>query len=108
LTHKHRTAPLDEGSASRRNRYPYNTQHTQQTNVSALRRIRTSDPSNRAAVDLRLRRHGQRDRHKSHYVIYHQIISSVRLYQCGSRRKNYQENRYWELSWKYVEKIQFW
>jgi len=59
--HKHRTAPLNDRSARCRARYLYKTEHTQQTNMSAHSRIRTCDPSNRAAVDLLLRRQGHRD-----------------------------------------------
>ena len=41
---------------------PDNTQHSQQTNIHAPARIRTHDPSRRAAKDLRLRPHGHWDR----------------------------------------------
>ena len=36
------------------------TYTTHETNIHALNRIRTRDPSNQAAADLRLRKHGQR------------------------------------------------
>jgi len=51
--------PLDEGSA-----LPDNTQHSQQTDVYASGRVRTYNLSRRAAVDLRLRPRGHRDRLK--------------------------------------------
>jgi hypothetical protein len=37
-----------------------NTQHTQETNILSLLRIRTRDPSNQAASDLLLGPHGHR------------------------------------------------
>jgi hypothetical protein len=40
---------------------PLPAQHTQETNIHALSWIRTRDPSNREAADLRLRPHGHRD-----------------------------------------------
>jgi hypothetical protein len=54
--------PLDEGSARRRGLYLHNTQHSQETDIHALCGIRTRSPNKRAAVDLRLRPHGHRDR----------------------------------------------
>jgi hypothetical protein len=54
--------PLNECSARRRGRYLHNTQQTQETNIHALSGIRTRDPSNRAAADIRLRKHGHRNR----------------------------------------------
>jgi hypothetical protein len=38
------------------------TQQTQETNIHALRGIRTRDPSTKAAADLRLEPHSYRDR----------------------------------------------
>ena len=42
--------------------YIHNTQHSQQTNIHAISRILTRDPSNQAAADLRLRQRDQRNR----------------------------------------------
>jgi len=42
---------------------PDNTQHSQQTDIHAPGRIRSHNPSRRAAVDLRLRPHGHWDQH---------------------------------------------
>jgi hypothetical protein len=41
---------------------------TQETNIHALSGIRTRDPSNQAAVDLRLRPRGYRGRHRFDYT----------------------------------------
>ena len=42
---------------------PDNAQHSQLTNIHAPARIRTQNPSKRAAADQRLRPHGHWDRH---------------------------------------------
>jgi hypothetical protein len=55
-----RTTP-NEKSAHFRARYLNNWQRTQDTNTHALSGIRTLDPSNPAAADLRLRPHGRRN-----------------------------------------------
>jgi hypothetical protein len=58
---------------------------TQETNVHALRGIRTRDPSNQAAADLRLRPRGYRGRHLPYNIIiirvyeYHYRITSLSL-----------------------------
>jgi len=49
---------MNERLARRRGRYLYNTHQTQTTNIHALSGIRTCNPSNRVATDLRLRPHG--------------------------------------------------
>jgi hypothetical protein len=49
--------PLDEGSACRRDLYL--TTHSQETNIHAPGVIRTHDPSNRSAADLRLKPRGR-------------------------------------------------
>jgi len=54
--------PLHEWSARSKGCAIHNTQHTQQTNIHALSRFRTHNPSYRAASDVRLRPHGHRDR----------------------------------------------
>jgi hypothetical protein len=56
----HGRTPLDEWSARRRDLYLHRT--TQQTDIHASSGIRNRDPSNQAAADLRLRRHGHWDR----------------------------------------------
>jgi hypothetical protein len=56
----HGRTPLDERSARRRCLYLHRT--TQQTNIHAPSGIRTRDPSNRAAADLRLTPRGHWDR----------------------------------------------
>jgi hypothetical protein len=66
----HDRTPLDEWSARCRGLYLYRT--TQHINTwdkhPCPERIRTSDPSNQAATDLRLRPHGNWDRHKNIYI----------------------------------------
>ena len=57
IQHTHSSARVN--SASQR---PLPTQQTQETNFHALFRIRTRDPTHRAAADPRLRPHGHRDR----------------------------------------------
>jgi hypothetical protein len=64
ITLRHTTVvrtSLNEWPARGRGRYIPNTQSSQDTNIHALISIRTRDPSNRAAADLRLRPHGHRD-----------------------------------------------
>jgi hypothetical protein len=59
------STPLDEWSARRRDLYLTNTQHSQQTNIHAPGRIRTRNPSRRAAADPRFRPLGHWDRQLS-------------------------------------------
>jgi len=47
---------LNRRSALHRGQYPYNTQQTQETNTHAFSGVRIRDPSNRVALDMRLRR----------------------------------------------------
>ena len=54
--------PLNGRSASRRGRYLERAQQTHGMKVCALSGIRIHDPNNQAAVYLRLRPHGLRDR----------------------------------------------
>jgi hypothetical protein len=57
--------PLDEWSARRRGLYLHRTtQHINTTNIHVPSGIRTRDPSNQAAADLRLRPRGYWDRQK--------------------------------------------
>ena len=60
-THIPGSTPLTEWSARRRGRYLHNTQQTQETNLLALRGIRTSDPNSQATADPRLRQQGHLD-----------------------------------------------
>jgi len=46
---------LNRRTALHRGHYPHNTQQTQETSTHALSGIRIRDPSNRVALDLRLR-----------------------------------------------------
>jgi hypothetical protein len=64
IRHRHtpRKTPLNELSARSRGRYLRNTQHTQETNILTLSWFRTSDPSNTAAADLRVKPRGRWDR----------------------------------------------
>ena len=55
--HTYGRIPLDEGSARRRDRYLQNTRNTY-ANKRAAGGIRTRDPGNRAAADLRIRPRG--------------------------------------------------
>jgi hypothetical protein len=61
--------PLSDGCVEgRRGCHLHNTQQTQErNNIHAVGGIRTGDPRNRAAVDLRLRPHGYRDRRRPYY-----------------------------------------
>jgi hypothetical protein len=54
--------PLDEGSARRRDLYLTTHKHSQETNIHARGGLRTHDPSNRSAADVRLRPRGHWDR----------------------------------------------
>jgi hypothetical protein len=66
ITHiqTHGRTPLDEWSARRRDLYLHRTtQHINTTNIHALSGIRTSDPSNQAGADHRLRPRDHSDRH---------------------------------------------
>ena len=59
--HTHtQTNTYTPGKSGRRRRYLHNTQQTQRRNIHFLSGIRTRDPSNQAAADLLLRRHGNR------------------------------------------------
>jgi hypothetical protein len=54
ITHKAHTSgrtPLDKWSVRRRGRFLHNTQPAQETNIHALNRIRTRDPSSQTALD---------------------------------------------------------
>jgi hypothetical protein len=57
--------PLNKWSARRRGRQLLKTQQTLEANNRVLRGIRTRDPSNQAAVHLRIRTHSPRD-HTEH------------------------------------------
>jgi hypothetical protein len=59
----HGRTPLDEWSVRRRDRYLYNTQHSQETDIHAPGGIRSRNPSKRTAADPRLRPRGHWDRH---------------------------------------------
>ena len=67
-TKTHGRTRLNECSANLRYSYLHNTQQTQETNIHILRGIRTLDPSNLAAEDIRLRPSGHRDRHSTGIV----------------------------------------
>jgi hypothetical protein len=71
ITHiqTHGRTPLNEWSARRRDLYLHRT--TQQTNIHAPSGSRTRDPSNQAAVDLRLRPRGCRDQHCDYYCSFY-------------------------------------
>ena len=59
-THTRDMTPLYERSARRMDRYIYNTQQTQETNIHPLSGIRTRNPSNLVDSDLRIRPRGHR------------------------------------------------
>jgi hypothetical protein len=61
FTHS-RKDPLSEWSARRRDLHVHSTQQTHETNFHALNRFWRRDLNDRAAVDLRLRPHGHRNR----------------------------------------------
>jgi hypothetical protein len=61
-THTPGITHLNDWSARRRGLCLQNTKQTSQTNIRAFSGIRTRDPSNREAADLRLRPHDHRDR----------------------------------------------
>jgi hypothetical protein len=65
----HGRTPLDEWSARRRDLYLHRTtQHINTTDIHATSGIRTRDPSNQAAADLRLRPRGHWNRHQSKVI----------------------------------------
>jgi len=53
MTHTH--THLDEGSARRRDLYPQNTEHLQETDIHAPGGARTRNPNKQAAPDVRLK-----------------------------------------------------
>jgi hypothetical protein len=66
ITLRHTTlgrTPLEGWSARRKTPLPDNTQHSQPTDIRAPGRIRTHNPSKRAAADPGLRQRGHRDLH---------------------------------------------
>jgi hypothetical protein len=70
ITHiqTHCRTPLDEWSARRRGLYLHRTtQYINTTNIHSPSGIRTRDPSNQAAADLRLRPRGHWNRH---FILY--------------------------------------
>jgi hypothetical protein len=58
-THAKCRTPLYEGSARRRDSYLHNTQQIQETNIHAVTGFSTREPTNQAAVELRLRSLGR-------------------------------------------------
>ena len=66
---------------------PLPTQQTQETSIYALSGIRTRDPSNRAAADLRLRPHGQPETAPILKHASKRSIISPMLYVAVSRNK---------------------
>jgi hypothetical protein len=62
ITHTPGRTPLNERSPRLRCHYLHNTQQTQDTNIHALSGVRSLDPKNEAASDLRLRPRGNRHR----------------------------------------------
>jgi hypothetical protein len=69
---------LNELSDCRRSCYLHNIQQTQETNIHALRGIRSRNPSNRAAADLCIRSHDNRDRYIYNiYYIYEYIYTCI-------------------------------
>ena len=67
---------------------PVYTQHSQKTGIHAPGGIRTRNPSQRAAADIRLRQLGHWDRHL--YLSLHEIklrcLSLISRHRCFSRR----------------------
>jgi hypothetical protein len=75
LTHTPGRTPLNEWSQRRRGRYLHNTQQTQEKNIIVLSGIWTRNPSDQAAVDLRLRQYDHRDWLNEH--VYSELISTT-------------------------------
>jgi hypothetical protein len=73
--------PLDEGSACGRDLY-LTTQHSQETDIHVSDRIRTRNPSRRAAAHPRLRPRGHRDQlfGRSQFQISRQMPDFLRLW----------------------------
>ena len=63
-THRAGRTPLNNWSARRGGRYLHNTKQTQGKNIHGLSGLRTRDPLNQAAIDLRITAQGQRDQPK--------------------------------------------
>jgi hypothetical protein len=59
-THTHIRQDVSERAISLSQR-PLHTQQTEETHIHALSGIRTPDPINQAATDVRFRPHGHRD-----------------------------------------------
>jgi hypothetical protein len=78
----HGRTPLVEWSARRRNLYLHRT--TQQTNIHAPRGIRTRNPSNQAAADLRLRPRCHWDRRGHPSYAYNKLYFNI-LPELGNR-----------------------
>jgi len=87
-THKHThtpdRTPLNQGTARRWGRYLHVMRQTQQTNIHTLSGIRTRNPSNQAAADLRLRPHVHWRRYQWVYLNYICINTS-----SSSRHSSY-------------------
>jgi hypothetical protein len=83
LTHTSVRTPLNEWSARRRSRYVHTTQQTHETKIRDFGGIRTHDPSNPAATDLRLTLHGYRDQliwgtQELKYIVWYTIEQNIR------------------------------
>ena len=73
--------PTDKWSTRHTGSTTYTTHNTQQTNIHALSRIRTHNPSNRAAADPRLQ--GHQDGYfvtNSHFVFKHISVTGAYLF----------------------------
>ena len=79
-THTLGRTPLNEWSARRRGRYLHHTQQTQEANNHGLSGIRTRNPTNRVAADLRLRPKGQPT---SCYLAIFKVLTAVMLYDAS-------------------------
>ena len=70
MTHTHTRSAELRCTSDRLMPRPLPTQHNTNTNIHAPSEIRNRDPSNRATADLRLGRHGNRDRLNLKLVSY--------------------------------------
>jgi len=93
-THTSGRSPLNERSARRRSRYVHTTQQTHETKIRDFRGIRTHDPSNPAAADLRLRPQGHWDQsiwgtRELKHIVWYTVQQNIRTVQnCYSAVQN--------------------
>ena len=102
-THTSGRTPLNKWSACRRSHYVHTTQQTHETKIRDFSGIRTIDPSNPAAADLRLRLHGHQDQsiwgtQELKYIVWYRVEQNIRMVlNCYSAVSNFSYFNSWMI-----------